>query len=66
MLFAASGLTLEKMGVLAAVYPAIWGAGQLVTGALADKYGRKWLIGGGMLVQAVALGMVAFGSGFWC
>ncbi|WP_427136220.1 MFS transporter [Pseudarthrobacter sp. S9] len=64
VLFAAAGLTIEKIGILAAVYPAVWGAGQLVTGALSDKYGRKRLIVGGMLVQAGALGMVAFGTGF--
>jgi predicted MFS family arabinose efflux permease len=64
VLFAAGGLTIEKIGILAAVYPAVWGAGQLVTGALSDRYGRKWLIAGGMLVQAVALGMVALGTGF--
>ncbi len=55
VLFAAAGLTIEKIGILAAVYPAVWGAAQLVTGALSDKYGRKWLIVGGMLVQAAAL-----------
>jgi MFS family permease len=64
VLFAAGGLTVEKIGILAAVYPAVWGAGQLVTGALSDRYGRKPLIVGGMLVQAAALGMVAFGTGF--
>lgn len=46
------------------MYPAVWGAGQLVTGALSDRIGRKPLIVGGMLVQAIALGMVAFGAGF--
>ncbi|WP_230855207.1 MFS transporter [Arthrobacter terrae] len=67
VMFAAAGLTIEKIGILAAVYPAVWGAGQLATGALSDKYGRKPLIVGGMVVQAVALGMVAVGSnfGFW-
>ncbi|XAS65797.1 MFS transporter [Pseudarthrobacter sp. So.54] len=64
VLFAAAGLSIEKIGILAAIYPAVWGAGQLVTGALSDKYGRKWLIVGGMLVQAVALAMVALGTGF--
>jgi MFS family permease len=64
LLFAAAGLSVEKIGILAAVYPAVWGAAQLVTGGLSDRYGRKWLIAGGMLVQAVALGMVAVGSGF--
>jgi MFS family permease len=64
VLFAAAGLTIERIGILAAVYPAVWGAGQLVTGVLSDRIGRKPLIVGGMLVQAVALGMVAFGAGF--
>ncbi|AMM34656.1 MFS transporter [Sinomonas atrocyanea] len=64
VLFASAGLSLGQIGVLAAVYPAVWGAGQLVTGAASDRYGRKWLIAGGMVVQAVALGMVAAGHGF--
>ena len=64
VLFASAGLSIERIGILAAVYPAVWGAGQLVTGALSDKYGRKTLIVGGMLVQAVALGMVALGQDF--
>ena len=64
VLFAAAGLTIEKIGILAAAYPAVWGAAQLVTGALSDKYGRKWLIVGGMLVQAGALAMIAVGQDF--
>ncbi|MGY3565263.1 MFS family permease [Sinomonas sp. RB5] len=64
VLFASAGLSLGQIGILAAVYPAVWGAGQLVTGAASDRYGRKWLIAGGMVVQAVALGMVAAGHGF--
>lgn len=64
VLFAASGLSLERIGLLAAVYPAVWGAGQLITGALSDRYGRKPLIAGGMLVQAAALALVAAGTGF--
>jgi MFS family permease len=62
--FAAAGLTIDKIGILAAVYPAVWGAGQLVTGALSDRIGRKPLITGGMLVQAAALAMIAMGQGF--
>ncbi|HSL35501.1 MAG TPA: MFS transporter, partial [Arthrobacter sp.] len=64
ILFAAAGLSIERIGILAAVYPAVWGAGQLITGGLSDRIGRKWLIVGGMIVQAVALGMVAFGDTF--
>ncbi|MGY4543904.1 MFS family permease [Arthrobacter sp. UYNi723] len=64
VLFATAGLGIERIGILAAVYPAVWGAGQLVTGALSDRIGRKPLIAGGMLVQALALGMVALGNDF--
>jgi MFS family permease len=64
VLFAAAGLSIERVGILAAVYPAVWGAGQLITGALSDRIGRKPLIAGGMLVQAAALAMVAVGNDF--
>lgn len=64
VLFASAGLSLDQIGVLAAVYPGVWGAGQLFTGAASDRWGRKWLIASGMLVQAVALAMVAVGHGF--
>lgn len=64
VLFASAGLTLGQIGLLAAVYPAVWGAGQLVTGMASDRFGRKWLIAAGMVVQAAALGMVAAGHAF--
>jgi MFS family permease len=59
VLFAAAGLSLGQIGVLAALYPAVWGLGQLVTGALSDRTGRKPLITAGMLLQAGALALVA-------
>ena len=46
LLFAADGLSVGRIGVLAALYPAVWGVGQLVTGALSDRVGRKALIVG--------------------
>src|SRR5438094_2565218 len=64
VLFARHGLTVAQIGVLAALYPAVWGAGQLATGALSDQIGRKWLIAAGMLVQAGAIGLVALGTTF--
>jgi len=64
ILFATAGLSIERIGILAAVYPAVWGAGQLITGGLSDRVGRKWLIVGGMITQAAALGMVALGHSF--
>ena len=47
-------MNLEQIGTLAAVYPAVWGVGQLFTGAWSDRVGRKWLIAAGMWVQASA------------
>ncbi len=64
ILFASHGLTVSQIGVLAAVYPGVWGAGQLATGALSDRIGRKWLIAAGMGVQAVAIAIVALGVTF--
>jgi MFS family permease len=63
--FAASGLSVARIGVLAALYPAVWGTGQLVTGGMSDRVGRKWLIAGGMLTQAFAIALIAATSSFW-
>jgi MFS family permease len=63
VLFAADGLSVSRVGFIAALYPAVWGAGQLVTGALSDRVGRKPLIVGGMLTQAVALALFARATG---
>ena len=62
--FAAAGLSVARIGILAALYPAVWGLGQLVTGGLSDRIGRKPLIVAGMLVQGVALGLFAATEGF--
>ena len=62
--YAASGLSVAEIGALAALYPAVWGVGQLVTGALSDRRGRKGLIVVGMLLQAAALALVPAVSGF--
>jgi MFS family permease len=59
ILFATAGLSIDRIGILAAVYPAVWGVGQLVTGPLSDRLGRKSFITIGMLVQAAALALVA-------
>ena len=63
-LFAGAGLGVGRIGVLAALYPAVWGLGQLATGALSDRWGRKPFIVGGMLLQAAALALVAVGDSF--
>jgi MFS family permease len=64
ILFSRHGLSVGEIGVLAALYPAVWGAGQLFTGAQSDRVGRKWLIAAGMWVQAAAIGLVALGTTF--
>ncbi|MFG2269003.1 MFS transporter [Streptomyces sp. WAC 01325] len=64
LLFAAHGLSVAQIGILAALYPAVWGAGQLVTGWWSDHVGRKHLITAGMLLQAAAIALVAEGTTF--
>jgi MFS family permease len=63
--FAAAGLNVTQIGVLSFTYPAVWGLLQLGTGALSDRWGRKWLIAGGMLIQGGALAAIAVLRGFW-
>jgi MFS family permease len=60
---AANGAGVREIAVVAAAYPVVWGAGQLVTGWLSDHTGRKPLITAGMLVQAGALGLLVAGDG---
>jgi MFS family permease len=61
LLFVAHGVSLEGVGLIKAVYPVIWGAGQIVTGTLADRVGRKPLIVWGMLVQAAGHAVIGLG-----
>ena len=64
LFFATAGMSLKQIGWLAAIYPAIWGIGQLFTGALSDRIGRKRLITGGMWLQAIAIGVLALSKDF--
>ena len=64
VVFAAAGMSLAQVGVLAATYPAVWGVSQLLTGALSDRIGRKSLIVGGMWVQASGIGVIAVAHEF--
>jgi MFS family permease len=65
--FAGFGLAVERIGVLKAIYPAVWGVFQTLTGPLSDRWGRKGLIVAGMWVQAVGLMVTAFTHqfGWW-
>jgi MFS family permease len=62
LLLVGAGLELEQVAIIAATYPAVWGIGQLFTGALSDKWGRKWLIVFGMWLQAAGIIMMVVGS----
>ena len=62
--YAAAGLSVAEIGALAAIYPAVWGLGQLATGALSDRIGRKGLIVGGMFLQGTAIAGIAATRGF--
>jgi MFS family permease len=59
LFFVAFGLSVERIGILKAVYPAIWGILQVATGPLSDRWGRKGLIAAGMWVQAAGLLLTA-------
>jgi MFS family permease len=60
---AAHGASVPQIGAVAAVYPFVWGAGQVGAGWLSDSTGRKPLIVAGMLIQAGALALLVTGSG---
>jgi MFS family permease len=64
LFYAAAGLSLERIGLLAAIYPAVWGVGQLFTGAFSDRVGRKWLIAGGMWTQAIGIALIVLSARF--
>jgi MFS family permease len=64
LVFAAAGMNLAQVGVLAAVYPATWGVTQLATGALSDRTGRKPLIVWGMWIQAGGIAVVTLAQAF--
>jgi MFS family permease len=64
LFFASFGLGVERIGILKAVYPAVWGTLQVATGPLSDRWGRKGLIVGGMWVQAGGLFVTVLGRSF--
>lgn len=64
LVFAAAGMSLAEIGMLAAIYPAVWGVGQIFTGALSDRLGRKQMIIWGMWVQAAGIAVIASSTSF--
>jgi len=67
LLFAAGGLSIAQIGLLAGIAPGVWGTTQLVAGAVSDGIGRKGMIVGGMLLQGAAIGLLPLlhGFGWW-
>ncbi|SEI15192.1 MULTISPECIES: MFS transporter [unclassified Leifsonia] len=64
LLFAGAGLNVAQIALLVALYPAVWGLGQLATGWLSDRWGRKPFVALGMILQAAALAAIAASPGF--
>lgn len=64
LFFAQGGLAVGTVGLLVAIAPAVWGVGQLLTGAWSDRVGRKWLIAAGQLTEAAGLFIIASGDTF--
>jgi len=60
VLLASQGFTIEQIGIITAVYPIVWGVGQLVTGKLADIYCKRDLLFWGMLLQGIAILLIIF------
>jgi len=60
ILLASKGFTIAETGVVTAVYPAVWGIGQLFTGKMADHFCKKNLLFLGMLMQGIALVVLLF------
>ncbi|WP_224488748.1 MFS transporter [Robertkochia flava] len=55
ILLASRSFSLDQIGIIVAVYPSVWGLGQLLTGKMADHFQKKKLLFTGMLSQAFAL-----------
>ena len=64
LFFASHGLSLARIGALAAAYPLLWGGLQLGTGWASDIIGRKPLIVGGMLMQGLAIALTGVSAAF--
>jgi len=63
LFLAANGASAAEVGLVAGIYPGVWGVGQILAGRWSDRVGRKPLIVAGMLVQALALGVLAGSDG---
>jgi len=55
----------ENIGIIAAIYPTVWGLGQLFTGKMADHYSKKAMLFWGMLLQGVTIILIPYSEGFY-
>lgn len=55
----------KNIGIIAAIYPAVWGIGQLITGKMADIYSKKGMLFWGMLAQGIAILLIPFFTNFY-
>lgn len=55
----------EKIGIITAIYPSVWGVGQLFTGKMSDHYSKKEMLFWGMLLQGVAIIAIPFYTEFY-
>lgn len=62
LLLASKSFSIEQIGIITAIYPAVWGIGQLFTGKMADKYPKKEMLFWGMLLQAITLLLFVFAN----
>ncbi len=55
----------KSIGIIAAIYPSVWGIGQLITGKMADIYSKKAMLFWGMLAQGIAILLIPFFTSFY-
>ncbi|NJO25350.1 MAG: MFS transporter [Bacteroidia bacterium] len=55
ILLVTKGFSIGQIGIVTAIYPSVWGIGQLFTGKMADYFCKKDLLFTGMLLQGLAL-----------
>jgi MFS family permease len=63
VLLMSKGFSLATVGLITAIYPAVWGLGQLITGKMADIFPKKNMLVIGMVIQAIALFFMIYADG---
>jgi MFS family permease len=65
VLLAAKNFDIKQIAIVTAIYPAVWGIGQLITGRMADKYCKKDMLFAGMILQGIVLLLLPFTFYYW-